>query len=104
MTKQQKEQRKLERKKLKEWSKEVRTNDGWHCVYCNKENKRLNAHHLLPKQIYPQFKFDPKVGISLCPFSCHRRRAHYDGVAFTIWLMEHRPEQFEYIKSLLKTK
>lgn len=104
MTKAQKAARRLKNKKLREWSKEVRTNDGWLCAYCGKENKRLNAHHLLPKQLYPQFQFDPKIGISLCPWNCHKRRAHYDAVAFTLWLMDHRPEQFEYIKKLLKEK
>jgi hypothetical protein len=46
--------------------------------------------------------FNVKNGIALCPFKCHRKRAHFDGVAFTIWLMEHRPDQFKYIKNLLE--
>lgn len=103
MTKEQKKARRERLKKLQEWSKQVRTNDGWICAYCGKPNKRLNAHHLLPKQIYPQFQFDPKIGISLCPMNCHRRIAHYNGLVFTLWLIEHRPEQVEYIKKLLET-
>jgi hypothetical protein len=90
------------RKRLAEWSHSVRERDGWRCAYCGQPNRRLNAHHLLSKELYPQFMFDTKIGISLCPFKCHRRKAHFDGVAFTIWLMEHRPDQFKYIKKLLE--
>ena len=102
MTKLQKQEKRIRNKKLKEWSKEVRTNDGWKCAYCGKENKRLNAHHLLPKQIYPKFQYDPKIGISLCPWNCHKRVAHYNGLVFAIWLMQNRPEQFKYIQKLLE--
>ena len=102
MTKAEKEERKRIRKALKEWSRDVRTADGWVCAYCGQPHKYLNAHHLLPKEVYKQYQFDRLNGISLCPMKHHKKFAHWNGLAFTIWFMENRPEQFAYVKSLLK--
>ncbi len=86
------------KKQLKEWSLAVRERDKWRCILCGTKHPRLNAHHLLSREIYPQYKLEIMCGISLCPMNCHRRRAHWDGVAFGIWLMKNRPEQWKWVE------
>lgn len=86
------------RKKLKEWSKSVRARDDDKCILCGTKHNRLNAHHLLPKELYPQFKFELMNGVSLCPMNCHRRKAHWDGIAFSIWLRRNKPDQYQWVE------
>lgn len=50
----------------KEWADKVKERDGYKCFVCGKEDKLLNAHHLLPKERYPSLKYDVLNGISLC--------------------------------------
>jgi len=89
-------------KLLKAWSLAVRERDEWVCAFCGEADPRLNAHHILPKDIYPQFMFEVNNGISLCPFKCHKRKAHYNGFVFTLWLKKNRPKQFEFLSNLLE--
>jgi 5-methylcytosine-specific restriction endonuclease McrA len=93
-------ERALRRKKLVKWSKDVRTRDGNKCAYCG-GIKYLNAHHLLPKEIYPEYQFELWVGLTLCGMKCHRRFAHWNGLAFAIWLRKNRPEQWAKIEEVL---
>lgn len=61
----------------------------------------LHAHHLLPKERYPEFKFEPVNGVALCP-SHHkfgRYSAHRNPIWFVVWLRRHRPEQYAWAKA-----
>ena len=56
-------------KDLQIWSYMIRQRDGFACVYCG-SNKRLNAHHIAPKAIYPELKYDIDNGVTVCE-GCH---------------------------------
>lgn len=116
------------RSRLKEWSESVRA--CGRCAVCgarpsnrfNKDgsikriNRRqadgtivlgepiivpLNAHHLLPKERYPEFRFLPINGICLCPqhHKYSKFSAHRNPIWFTLWLRKHRPEQYVWCKA-----
>lgn len=107
-------------KGLKAWATAVKTRDGGKCAVCGcgdvvkrlpdgnvKLGKngqpvvsRLNVHHLLPKERYPEFKFEPVNGVLLCPMhhKFSRYSAHRNPVWFTLWLRAARPEQFKWCK------
>jgi 5-methylcytosine-specific restriction endonuclease McrA len=87
-----------QRKALINWSKIVRNRDGNKCVVC-KTTEHLNAHHILEKRYYGAIKYDPNVGVTVCA-KCHlfsKYSAHKNGVWFTLWLQENRPEQYDWI-------
>ena len=86
------------RKKLKDWSAEVRTRDGYRCVVCE-EDKNIQAHHLLEKNSYRHLQFDIMVGICLCA-GCHSFRRlsfHHNPFWAVEWLKTHRPEQYAWV-------
>lgn len=89
-------------KEDREWSKKVREKDG-SCVICG-SNERLNAHHLIPRQI-KEFKHDLENGITLCP-SHHRfsfeLSAHQNPIAFIMWLEKNKPEKLKKIKEKIR--
>ena len=85
-------------KLLKEWANKVKDRDDRQCVICGKE-KLLNAHHLIPKQV-PEYKYQMRNGISLCP-SHHRfsfiLSAHQNPISFLKWMEANRPKQLEWV-------
>lgn len=108
-----KEAKKLDRKRLKEWSIEVRNRDG-KCVICgcrtgdfyfNKKGKKLkkviHAHHLIPKENH-KYRYDIKNGIALCQnhhkYSL-RISPHKNPFVFHNFLMTYRKEQYDYLHS-----
>jgi len=85
--------RKELKKKDKEWADLVKTRDG-SCVLCG-ETKRLNAHHIIPRQI-KEFRHNIDNGLSLCPK--HHRfsfeiSAHQNPYEFMKWLLKNKMEQ-----------
>ena len=85
--------RKELKKKDKEWANLVKERDG-DCVICG-ETKRLNAHHIIPRQI-KKFRHNIDNGISLCPK--HHRfsfefSAHQNSYEFIKWMLKNRLEQ-----------
>lgn len=59
---------------------------------------KLHAAHLLPKEFYPQYKFDPMNGLATCPlhhrygkYSCHRNQLWW-----TEWLRLNYPIRFKW--------
>lgn len=88
----------LRRKLLHKFSLAVRERDK-SCVICGQTN-RLQAHHILEKKYYPEFRTDEMNGITLCAkhhLFC-RCAAHTNAVWFSLWLQTNRPEQFELEK------
>jgi 5-methylcytosine-specific restriction endonuclease McrA len=51
------------------WSREIRMQYNYHCVYCNK-TKNLSAHHIFPKSKYKGLKYNLNNGILMCS-TCH---------------------------------
>lgn len=74
------------------WSREVRDRDEHQCVACG-ATKFLNAHHILPKERYPEFQFAVDNGITLCVkhHKWGKTAAHTNPVWFVEFLKKHRP-------------
>lgn len=85
----------------KTWASIVHAYYGDRCAICGKENSKdapLNAHHIMPRQMFSGLRFDPKNGIALCP-RCHKMgkfSAHKGGLWFAEWLRAHEPERYEH--------
>ena len=84
---------------LKSWGEAVRARDG-QCFLCGATD-HLNAHHILPKKVWPKHRLDLDNGITLC-IKCHlfgRYSVHRGIGSFLLYekLQEERPEQFNYV-------
>lgn len=62
------------------WSKEVKRRDGNKCVLCG-TTEGLQAHHIKPVILYPEYKNDLDNGITLCR-ACHLKThgANWTGI------------------------
>jgi len=65
--------------------------------------RELDAHHAVDRHLYPQFKFDPRIGVLLTKsrHKYHARSAHKNAVWFTLWLAKNRPETYQLIVEVL---
>lgn len=85
------------------WSNEVKDDWGNKCAICGSE-ERLNAHHLIPRQIL-KHKYDVENGIALCPkhhrFS-FKLSAHQNPISFLVWLEENHSELLKKLKEKIK--
>lgn len=85
----------------KAWAAIVHSYYNDHCAICGKENSKeapLNAHHIMPRQMFSGLRFDPQNGIALCP-RCHKMgkwSAHKGGIWFAEWLRNHAREKYEH--------
>lgn len=85
----------------KTWAAIVHAYYNNHCAICGKEHSKeapLNAHHIMPRQMFSGLRFAPENGIALCP-KCHKMgkwSAHKGGIWFAEWLRTHAPEKYEY--------
>lgn len=85
-------------KEDREWSKTVRARAGNRCELCGAE-KYLNAHHILPKERYKEYRYELTNGISLCP-SCHKwgkYSAHRNPIFFAEKLKEKYIYRYEWV-------
>jgi len=93
-TSKQKEQKELD----EIWAKKVKDRDNWTCQICNKKFDKVNAHHILPRQL-KGLRWDVNNGITLCAY--HHRlgpwSAHQNAVWFFGWLNENKPQTLRYI-------
>lgn len=66
---------------------------------------KLDAHHLLPKERYPEFAHTDINGICLCPahHKYDRYSFHRNPVWAVLWLRQNRPEQFNWCKQHMGT-
>lgn len=94
------------------WSKAVRDRADNRCEKCGvktiKDEKgerpaRLNAHHILSKERWPEYRYDLDNGVSLC-YRCHRRIAHLDGVEFCLWLAQCLQDKYEWAKKRIEER
>lgn len=58
------------------WRISVFKRDNFTCRECNVKGKRLHAHHIAPKSLYPELMFSLDNGITLCE-ECHRKTETY---------------------------
>ena len=85
----------------KAWASIVHAYYNDRCAICGKENSKeapLNAHHIMPRQMFSGLRFDPQNGIALCP-KCHKMgkwSAHKGGIWFAEWLRNHAPEKYQH--------
>lgn len=85
----------------KTWASIVHAYYGDRCAICGKDNSKdapLNAHHIMPRQMFSGLRFDPQNGIALCP-RCHKMgkfSAHKGGLWFAEWLRAHEPKRYEH--------
>ena len=80
------------------WSRRIRERDGM-CVICGAHNKRLNAHHLVPRQ-FLEYRWEMDNGISLC-VHCHnfgKFSAHKNPLWFAQWMRENK--KYEFLKAM----
>ena len=58
---------------LRKWSIQVKERDSYTCVRCNTvaTGGSIHAHHIVPKEYFPEVAFDMDNGVTLCS-SCHR--------------------------------
>lgn len=85
------------------WAGEVKTRDGNVCQRCGKTSKRLNAHHIIPRQ-YKELRWDICNGVSLCP-RCHRlgkEAAHQNALLFAEWLKTNKPFIYDYLMNKMR--
>lgn len=59
-------------KKMMDWRKSVFERDNFTCQICKKIGGELNADHIKPFSLFPDFRFDKNNGRTLC-VSCHRK-------------------------------
>jgi len=85
----------------KTWAAIVHSYYNNRCAICGKEHSKeapLNAHHIMPRQMFSALRFAPENGIALCP-KCHkmgRFSAHKGGIWFAEWLRTHDPDRYQY--------
>lgn len=52
------------------WRESVFNRDGFTCQICGQVGGTLNAHHIKQFAYYPDLRYDPKNGVTLCK-RCH---------------------------------
>lgn len=57
------------RSKSNYWSIAVKKRDNYKCVECD-SSENLHSHHIKPKSLYPELRYDLDNGVTLCK-SCH---------------------------------
>lgn len=58
------------------WRKKVYERDNYTCQECGATGVYLNAHHIKPFILFPEYRFDLSNGITLC-LKCHAKTETY---------------------------
>jgi len=66
-----KNQRERNSKKARIWRETVFCRDDFTCARCGSRGGKLNAHHIKAWAKFPELRFDPQNGVTLCE-DCHR--------------------------------
>jgi len=96
------EEKKLRKKKDKEWSIEVKTKFNNKCAFCE-AIRYIQAHHIIPREI-KEFRYEILNGIALCPKN-HKwgfESAHRNPLLFFMKMEELYPEQLKRLKMKYK--
>jgi len=56
--------------KLQQWSRNVKLNWNYTCAICG-SRKKLQAHHIIPKALIPEYELVLENGLCLCE-TCHK--------------------------------
>jgi hypothetical protein len=75
-----KSQKTLNREALANWSKEIRKTGK--CLACERTD-HLQAHHILAKEVYKEFKLDLMNGVPLCP--THHKFCRHSAHRNPVW-------------------
>lgn len=60
----------------RDWSRQIKNRDGWRCKIADSNcSGRVEAHHILGWKDYPELRYSPNNGITLCHAHHPRRRA-----------------------------
>lgn len=59
-------------KEYLEWREQVLKRDNEQCIYCGKKDDKMNAHHILAWQFYPNLRFNVSNGVTVCQ-ECHKK-------------------------------
>jgi len=97
-----KQERKERNKKDKIWKERIHSRSK-QCEKCGRKTN-LNAHHLLPKELYPEYRHCEWNGICLCA-RCHRwgkGSAHQDPIGFISFLMVRDKRQVDFLIEMAK--
>jgi 5-methylcytosine-specific restriction endonuclease McrA len=111
-----KEKRKIEREikktnkqKYKDWSKVIKERDKFTCFICGKYLKdgnvhNLQVHHILAKKTYPELMLDLNNGITLCYYDHKNSKysPHLNALSFIEILKIKKSEQYNYLINWLK--
>lgn len=92
-----------QKKKLKQWSIDVRNRDGNKCSICS-VTKYIHAHHIIPREV-KEFRFDLENGLAICAKHhryCREISCHANPFTFMIWFMKNKKEQYENLLYKLK--
>lgn len=80
---------------FKQWREQVYKRDDYTCQKCDESpSNELNAHHILPFDLHPEYRMDVDNGITLCE-NCHKDfhseygRTYCDRVDLLVWLGEY---------------
>lgn len=73
--------------RYREWMRAVKTRDGWTCRIANINCKgRLEAHHILSWQNFPELRYEINNGITLCV--AHHPRKRKDEVSLAPFFLK----------------
>lgn len=61
--------------KYKKWRIAIFERDDYTCVSCKQRGGKLNADHIKPFSLFPELRFEPSNGRTLC-FDCHKKQTH----------------------------
>ena len=91
------ESQKEKKKRDRAWREAVKARDKV-CQVCGEANKRLNAHHLIPRQ-FIEFRWDIRNGMLLCVrhHNFGKESAHKHPIWFARWLQFNKPEIYDWI-------
>ena len=102
MTNKAKEERKLRKKKEKDWSIMVKSNFNNKCAFCDAK-KYIQAHHIIPRGI-KEFKYQHINGVALCPrhHKWGMSSAHANPLHFFLMLEKYFPLKLRVLKTKYK--